>query len=227
MSSGISLRKLFLLLIAMMAVVTSTFIFVYSGETAEEIWKEREIFWKQQEIAWQQELEALEKQKEQVDLVLSKHFIDHKLLHMLPYTPSNSHAIVTAFGEDDSERTPAWILALVLFQSLNETKTRVPNKIAFSYMPVASVPLVARNAFIRLGVDLRFVGNPPIESPSEDWRNMWMRSQAFLLTEFSRVLFMDCQSIAIDNIDHVLLTPVLPDHPLEDSRLVFYSTSAR
>ena len=50
---------------------------------------------------------------------------------------------------------------------------------------------------------------------------MWMRSQVFLLTEFSRVLFIDSESIAVDNIDHVFMNRIPADHPLEDERLVF------
>ena len=48
-----------------------------------------------------------------------------------------------------------------------------------------------------------------------------MRTQLFGLTDYSRVLFIDRNSLVINNPDHLFETPVPSDHPLEDSRLVF------
>lgn len=222
-----------------MVLVTSTLIFVYGGESVEERWLEREQLWKEQEVEWESEIHLLEKQKEQLELVLSKHFIDHNKLHILQYTQSDSHAIVTVFGTDKEEQSPAWVNALILFQSLKETKCRVPNKVALSWQALDTIPEVAKNAFRRLGVDLRYVGDRPGTVHSEDWSKnewktqtcrlinfffvgkAWLRSKVFQLSEFSHILFMDAESIAVDNIDHVFDIPVPSDHKGEENRLIF------
>lgn len=167
---GTSLKKMFLYLVVAMILVTSTLIFVYGGESVEDRWLERENLWKEKEIEWEAELNNLEKEKEQLELVLSKHFIDHNKLHILPYSESNHHAIVTVFGTDKEEYSPAWVNALILFQSLKETKCRVPNKVAISWLSLDTIPRYAKNSFKRLGVDLRYVGDhKPNNVHSEDW----------------------------------------------------------
>ena len=168
----VSSKQLFIVGLIIMMLISTALVYVYSSPSLEERWEQREQLWEEREHLWHSQLAMLTDEKLQLELVTSKRFVDHKYFEILPYTPDEGHAIVTVFGYPSSEpeNIPAWINALILFQSLHECETRVLNKVALSYLPLSKIPQLAKNSFHRLGVDLRYIGEPPRSPPSEQWR---------------------------------------------------------
>lgn len=150
----ISLICSFLLLFTVLITFSSKYE-DYEGKKHEKI-----QFWENKQTEWEIELINLHKQNEQYNLLLSNHFLDHKHLHILPYSELNSHAIITIIQDDPNSRSPDWIHALILFESLKETKTRVKNKIAVTWKPIETFPEIAIKAFEKYNVQLKYI---PIE----------------------------------------------------------------
>ena len=168
-SRSVSLNQIFLTGIIVLVLLGCIGIYVFSSPSLEEQWKQKELVWIQKENEWEVNYQIMKEEKEQLELYTSRRFIDQKTLDLQPYTPSDDHVIVTLFGTDDESAVPEWINALIMFQSLHECKSRVKRRIALSYRPLDRIPVLAKNSFSRLGVELRFIGTPPRIPPSDDW----------------------------------------------------------
>jgi len=141
-----------------------------------------------EEISLQKRLlsiQAIQKQlKRSIGRIDSEHRIE-----------STTDAIFTVIKGNDSN--PEWIPALSLFQSLYESNTIVANKIAI-VTHQANLPEFATQAFQQLNVFLFYT------DPNDNWPEL----RIFEFTQFRRILFVDCLSLVLENIDQVFDTSI-------------------
>lgn len=119
-------------------------------------------------------------------------------------------------GSEHSHMHAYWMGALVWAQGLRETKTRVPN-IVIMCRQCQSVPPIALEAFKRLNATIM-----PIESMQHDklftnipgtWKSAFDKLNVWKLTQFEKVLFMDADTLVVQNIDHLFNEPELSAPP--------------
>mmetsp|Transcript_1710 Transcript_1710/g.6083 ORF Transcript_1710/g.6083 Transcript_1710/m.6083 type:complete len:361 (-) Transcript_1710:40-1122(-) len=192
---------------------------IYSDtEGVEEVWAKKERTWRLEEEKWAMETNALQDTLERLELVMGYRSIDPRKVSMLPYSEDPRHAIVTTFGGNHDH--PEFTHALALCKSLREVDTRVANIVAI-FFGEAELPLLIQRAFRSLNVEV-IHKHPPRVPPSTAWGHIWARFKVWSLSEYSRILYMDSRSIAVDNLDHLLDLNDPADHK-GDSELIMHT----
>lgn len=184
----------------------------------EEIDKEvsrREEEWLQQKRAFLEAEEALREKSERMAAVAEEPFkgttviTDNRIIHQ-EYEPNPRHAFVTMMGSTSYVHS-YWMGALAMIQSLREVQTRVPNIVVMA-RGLELVPPSAIAAFERLGVEIipieEFQRSKYIEIPGT-WDAAFDKLTVWSLYQFDKVVFLDADTLIVQNIDHLFNHPEL------------------
>jgi len=207
--SGAMLIGIFLLLIALFSDPEKAATGTPKRESESEIFIEKELHWIQEEEALKSKIK--EQQTILEDGYGGRTLITENRLIFQNYTPSDKHAIVTMIGSASYVHS-YWMGALAMIQSLREVQTRVPNIVVMCRM-LQLVPEFALKAFEKLNATVIPIENIPLDELHVDipgtWEGAFDKLNVWTLDQFEKVLFLDADTLIVQNIDHLLNEPEL------------------
>eukprot|EP00276_Gloeochaete_wittrockiana_P019197 CAMPEP_0184341890 /NCGR_PEP_ID=MMETSP1089-20130417/10493_1 /TAXON_ID=38269 ORGANISM="Gloeochaete wittrockiana, Strain SAG46.84" /NCGR_SAMPLE_ID=MMETSP1089 /ASSEMBLY_ACC=CAM_ASM_000445 /LENGTH=288 /DNA_ID=CAMNT_0026670433 /DNA_START=27 /DNA_END=893 /DNA_ORIENTATION=- len=108
---------------------------------------------------------------------------------------------------------PYWLGAVGALQALREVQTQVPNFIVLNRLDNSdSVPIQARAALEALGAkiikvdDIKMLEHMSIPSV---WEQAFTKLRIWNMTEYTKIMWMDSDTLVVDNIDHLFNEPEL------------------
>lgn len=177
-------------------------------EELEKDWKLKEVEYKRSKEELLDVIDVLQPLSE--DPYKGKTIIDNRIVFQ-DYTPSDRHAIVTMIGSSSYVHA-YWMGAVAMIQSLREVQTRVPHIIVL-VKEKDQLPLIAEEALLRLGAELMPIENTMFKLESMQipgtWAGAFEKLQVWGLIQFDKVLFLDADTLIVQNVDHLLNHPEL------------------